>query len=69
MMTLHPTKDVMKSGKRKRFNVFNLLLHPNYRKYGWCVVVSSHSICLLLPQWFIFPTRRKTKGSLIYFWN
>lgn len=25
--------------------------------------------CLLLPQWFIFPTRRKTKGCLIYFWK
>lgn len=30
-------------------------------------MVSSHSTCLLLPQWFVFPTRRKTKGSLIYF--
>ena len=32
-------------------------------------MVSSHSECLLLPQWFIFPTRRKTKGSFIYFWK
>ena len=32
-------------------------------------MVCSSSICLLLPQWFIFPTRRKTKGSLIYFWK
>ena len=23
----------------------------------------------LLPQWFVFPTRRKTKRSLIYFWK
>ena len=32
-------------------------------------MVSSHSECLLLPQWFVFPTRRKTKGSHIYFWK
>ena len=32
-------------------------------------MVSSHFKCLLLPQWFVFPTRRKTKGSLIYFWK
>ena len=32
-------------------------------------MVSSHSICLLLPQRFVFPTRRKTQGCFIYFWK
>ena len=31
---------------------------------GWLTVTPY---CLLLPQRFVFPTRRKTKGSLIYF--
>ena len=32
-------------------------------------MISSHSIYLLLPQWFVFPTKRKAQGSLIYFWK
>lgn len=32
-------------------------------------MVCSSSICLLLPQWFVFPTRMKTQGSFIYFWK
>lgn len=33
---------------------------------GWLAVTSY---CLLMPQRFDFPTRRETKGSLIYFWK
>lgn len=39
------------------------------RSQKMCVWISSHPICLLLPQRFVFPTRRKTKSSLVYFWK
>ena len=38
----------------------------NVGDMGWLAVAPY---CLLFPQRFVFPTRRKTKGSLIYFWK
>ena len=45
------------------------MLYQNYKKCGRCGVIVGYPIYLLLPQWFVFPTRRKPQGSFIYFWK